>query len=295
MKYYILYNSLAGVGNARRIAEDMSIGFDNSELLDLKKISNYEEFFSELGLNDIVIVCGGDGTLNRFINDTNHIEKYNKIFYYPTGTGNDFAYDVGQKSKNQPFLINDYIVDLPSVEINGNSFCFINGVGFGIDGYCCEIVEIKKQKRKASAKKVKPISYTRIVIKGLIYDYKPRKAIVTVDGETYTYNKVWAASTMKGRFFGGGVMIAPNQNRHNDSNNLSLVVIHDVSRLKALQIFPLLYSGGHVKHTAYVTVLEGQDITVEFIDEPCSLQLDGETFSGIKSYHATSRVLCNKN
>ena len=54
---------------------------------------DYKSFFSKLSSDDKVIIAGGDGTLNRFINDTEGIKFENEILYYPIGTGNDFAHD----------------------------------------------------------------------------------------------------------------------------------------------------------------------------------------------------------
>ena len=43
---------------------------------------------------------------------------------------------------------------------------FINGIGFGIDGYCCEVGDQLK------AKSDKPVNYASIAIKGLLFHYK---------------------------------------------------------------------------------------------------------------------------
>ena len=52
---------------------------------------------------------------------------------------------------------------------------FINGIGYGIEGYCCE------EGDKIRATSDKPVNYTAIAIKGLLYKFKPRNATVTVD------------------------------------------------------------------------------------------------------------------
>ena len=35
--------------------------------------------------------------------------------------------------------IGKYLKNLPQVEVNGKKYLFLNGVGYGIDGYCCEV------------------------------------------------------------------------------------------------------------------------------------------------------------
>ena len=51
-----------------------------------------------------------------------------------------------------PVEISSYIKKLPICEINGKRYRFINGVGFGIDGYCCEMGDEFKKKSKRKVK-----------------------------------------------------------------------------------------------------------------------------------------------
>lgn len=137
----------------------------------------------------------------------------------------------------------------------------------------------------------KDINYTAIAIRGLLFDYKPKTATVTVDGEKHTYEKVWLAPTMNGRFYGGGMIPTPAQSRTNDT--VSTMLFHDCGKLRALMMFPSIFKGEHVKYTKNVAVLTGNEITVEF-DRPAPLQIDGETILGVTSYTVTSAALAKK-
>ena len=53
-------------------------------------------FYSISPESDIVL-CGGDGTLNRFINDSDGYPYENPLYYYGTGSGNDFLRDLGKE------------------------------------------------------------------------------------------------------------------------------------------------------------------------------------------------------
>lgn len=272
----VLYNPLAGDGNTLEEAKILEVTKEEKLVYcDITKINDYAQFLSELKEDDYIIICGGDGTLNRFINATDGLDIKNEIQYYAVGTGNDFAKDVGDGSGN-PFRINEYIKDLPTVTVNGKTYRFLNGVGYGIDGYCCEVGD----KLKAEAKKP---NYTAIAVKGLLFHYKPTKATVTVDGKKYTYNKAWLAPTMNGRYYGGGMIPTPNQKRLSDEAKVSLMVFHGSGKLRTLMIFPSIFKGEHIKHTKQVAVLEGKEITVEF-DSPRALQIDGETVLDVRSY-----------
>ena len=286
-KGYVLYNPLAGNGEAQEDAKLLQVVMnDDLELYDMTRITNYKAFLAGLRTDDYLVIVGGDGTLNRFANDTADIGIRQEILYLPTGTGNDFARDIG--TNGNPMVITQYLKNLPSVEVNGKRYRFINGVGFGIDGYCCQVGDVL---RKIPGKKV---NYTGIAIKGLLFHFQARNAKVTVDGKEYAYRKVWFAPTMHGRFYGGGMIPTPKQDR--TSGKLSLMLFHGTGRLRILCVFPSIFKGEHVKYTKMVAVHTGKEITVEF-DRPTPLQIDGETILGVTQYTAYAakvkeKVLC---
>ena len=284
-KAYVLYNPIAGNGKCSEAIEGLkNLISDELVACDITKSDAYENAISSVVDDDYLVVCGGDGTLNRFINQIAEMNIQNDIRYYPCGSGNDFAREIGKTRDDAPFSIKKYIEDLPSVTIDGKTSLFLNGVGYGIDGYCCEVGD----KQRASSDK--PVNYTSIAIKGLLFHYKPTNAKVTVDGKTYEFRKVWIAPTMKGLYYGGGMMPAPKQDRGNADGKLSLTIFHDTGALKTLMIFPSIFKGEHVKNEKFVTVLEGNEITVEF-DQPRSAQIDGETVLNVTSYTAKSASL----
>jgi diacylglycerol kinase family enzyme len=288
MKTYILFNPSAGNSDATK-AEILKQKNDGI-CINVHDLESYADFFAGIDPADKVILLGGDGTLMRFANEVDGIDIPNDVFYMPYGTGNDFfkdvsdiegvPYDLGENA--HPIRVNDYIKNLPEVTIDGKSYKFINGVGFGIDGYCCEMGD------KLKAESDKPVNYTAIAIKGLLFDYKPCGATVTVDGVVHRYEKVWIAPTMHGRYYGGGMNAAPEQDRTAEDGKLTAMLFHDSGKIATLMVFPKIFKGEHVKSKKVVALHTGYDITVEF-DEPRPLQIDGETFVGVKAYRAVSR------
>lgn len=285
MKRYILFNPFSGNG---KIEEKVKTIFkktsDDCVFFDITKI-DYNTLLSNIREEDILIICGGDGTLNKFVNDTKNLQYNCKIYYYPTGTGNDFLHDTGYKEEDCPICIDQYIKNLPEVEIKGSSYKFINNVGYGIDGYCCVMGD------KLKSKSAKPVNYTAIAIKGLLFHYKPTNATITVDGKEYKYKKVWIAPTMNGKFYGGGMMATPNQNRGGD--DLSIMLFYGKGRLSTLIAFPSIFKGTHIKHKNMVAIHTGKDITVKF-DEPRPVQIDGEVVPEVIEYRAKSKILISK-
>ncbi len=281
-KSYVLFNPYAGNNTGKASAEKLKEVYTEKELvlLDITEIKDYDELVSSLEADDNIIICGGDGTLNRFVNSIYDLNTDKEIMYYPAGSGNDFLRDIDGVDGTVPFRINEYICDLPVVTVKGKSYRFINGVGFGIDGYCCEVGDKLRAQNTG-----KPINYAGIAIKGLLFHYKPASATVTVDGVTHTYKKAWLAPTMVGRYYGGGMIPAPHQTREERREKLSVGIIHDSGKLKTLMIFPSIFKGEHVKHTKKVDEFSGKKITVEY-SHPVALQIDGETITGVTKYEA---------
>ena len=280
---YALFNALAGNQTCEEQSRKLTELYKGKEL-SFKSMAgiNYAEFFASLSPEDEVIICGGDGTLNRFVNETKDINIRNDILYYAAGSGNDFLHDLGKEKGEPPFKIDQYIKDLPSVIVNGKETLFLNAIGFGIDGYCCEVGDEKRKKSNG-----KPVNYTSIAIKGLLYDFKPANATVIIDGVEKQYKKVWIAPAMHGRFYGGGMNAAPTQRRDDPEGKLSVVIWHGSNKLKTLMIFPSIFKGEHVKHTECIDIVKADEVTIRF-DKPCALQIDGETVLGVTEYSAKS-------
>ena len=279
---HILFNPLAGNGKGEELAKNLGEKLSRDvRYYDVTKITNYAVLLASIPEEEQLVITGGDGTLNRFANDTADITLDRQILYFPMGTGNDFAHDLGQDAPEAPFDVTCYLQDLPTVEVKGKTYRFINGVGFGIDGYCCQVGD---EQKKIPGKKV---NYTAIAIKGLLFFFNARNAKITVDGESFTYKKVWIAPTMHGRFYGGGMMATPDQDRLAPEGKLSLMMFHGAGRLPTLIAFPGIFKGEHVKNKKMVAVHTGHEITVEF-DRPTPLQIDGETILDVTAYTARS-------
>lgn len=92
---------------------------------------------------------------------------------------------------------------------------------------------------------------------------------------------------MNGRYYGGGMVPTPQQDRLVQPKQLSVMVFRSPGKLKALAVFPSIFKGEHIKHTDVVEVLTGQEITVQF-DRPAPLQNDGETIPDVTTYRASA-------
>lgn len=278
---YVLYNSNAnshkGEENAREVMKDFLKG--DEKFIDVITTSDEDlkKFMEERTSDDVVTLAGGDGTINRFVNRIYGLDIKCTLNYIPAGSGNDFYTDIKTSDKVEPVKINDMIKNLPLVEVNGKSYRFINGVGYGIDGYCCEVAD------ELAKKSEKDINYASIAIKGMLYAYKPTTCTIKVDdNEPLTFKKAWLAPTMKGRYYGGGMKVIPTQDRNVKDKKVGLMVLTGHLRLKALIIFSKIFTGDHVKYKT-VHTFTGNKITVSF-KSPRALQVDGETIKNVSTY-----------
>ena len=276
---YLFYNPSARNGKA---AEDLqlikkTLDGQDVEIYAVTDIDDYVSVIDKIQPEDIVYIVGGDGTLNRFINDSTNLRILGDIFFYSAGTGNDFKHDVDPDNSLYRIRLNDYIRNLPTVTVGGVTYKFVNGIGFGIDGYCCE----EGDRQRAAGRQ--DINYSAIAVKGCLFRFKPYGADITVDGETIHYDKVWLAPTMFGKYYGGGMKVAPEQDRNNPQHTVTTVVMHGTGRLKTLIRFAKIFSGEHTKYTDMVDIRTGHEVRVVF-DRPCALQIDGETVKNVTEY-----------
>ncbi len=275
---YIIYNPLADNFNGDALLEE-SINALKDTFTDLKPLSiidiKWDEFFKSLKDEDNIVLCGGDGTINRFANIYYGKDVKGTFYLRYSGTGNDFARDIDDTLTTPVIKLNEYLKKLPKVIINGKETRFVNGIGFGIDGMTCVVAEDMKKK---GAKK---IDYASITVKLLLFKYKCPSGKVTVDGKSKNYKKIWLASCMNGKYYGGGMKIAPDQKRLGDT--LSLCIFHDSWKLPVLMAFPSLFKGEHLKKKKMFDLYTGKEVEVTF-NSPMALQIDGEVVENVLSY-----------
>ena len=278
MKYVLMNpraNNGLGESNAREWAKCLNEEVTYVNVLETKDMAS---FVKGLNPEDVIIVAGGDGTLNHFANDIAELDVKNEMYYVKSGSGNDFYRDNKEHCNELGMIpLNKFVQNLPIVHVNGITRRFINGIGYGLDGETCRAGEEMRMKT------TEKIDYTKIAIKLLLGGYKLNHATVTVDGVTMEHDYVWLASTMKGRYYGGGLMVAPLQNRFDEEHRVSVVALYKKSRLGTLLRFPSLNKGEHIKKKDWVTTRLGKKVEVKF-DKPWALQIDGEVVENVTSY-----------
>ena len=273
---YILFNPLSNGGNGTDGVSAIQEKFksDNPEALDLTALDT-GAFLRGLTAEDRVILSGGDGTIQRLVNDLQGQAPAVPIYVWRFGTGNDFLRDAAPKGQ-QTLLLNEHFCHLATARLStGETRFYLNGCSLGVDAVVCGMVE---EDRKAA----KNSSYADTALRSFFRKYKPVSGRVTVDGVTRQYDRIWMAAAMNGRYQGGGMKFAPDQDRNGDT--LTCMVWHGTGALNTLLRFPFVIPGKHTGFSA-CDMRVGREITVE-LDSPTVIQMDGEVLYGVTGYTA---------
>ena len=131
----ILYNVKAGRGRVRRKMDGIESLFVEAGWVPEPKMLRFGEnpFDNLVGDFALVVICGGDGTINYVVNAMRKSEKDFPIGVVPVGTANDFAGAIGMKSRTLMAvrqIIEGHEERLDCGVVNG--LYFVNIFSFGL-------------------------------------------------------------------------------------------------------------------------------------------------------------------
>lgn len=268
----ILYNPLSRNGKSKETVLDLQkylLNLGNQvQVHNIFEIVSVKDFLTAVSKEDRIIIVGGDGTLHHLVNSIRDIDVNQPIYVLKAGTGNDFIRSL--KSKEHLIEITPYIKDLPKVTFSGKESLFLNGTGMGVDAMVCHYVNTSTKKKTA-------INYFKTALKCFL-TFKPRKAVITIDGVEKTYNKVWFALAANSCYMGGGMKFSPKSKREDDI--LEMMIIHRIPRILLFLIFPTIYLGWHVMFKRYVKIIPCKEVKVSY-ESNTFLQMDGESVADI--------------
>ena len=272
--YYVLYNPMSNKGLSNKEVEKLVKQLETEDqvsMVNILEIHNSErEFISKIKEDEKVVICGGDGTVNRFLNAIIDLEYNCRLFVFQCGSGNDLAREF---DKQKMFEITDLAHNLPYAVINGEKkLVFINGIGMGFDAVVCA------KKEEAYRNGVKK-GYTSIVME-TFKEYEKYSVDLEIDGKDYHFDDVWCFVVNHGKYFGGGMKITPKADRYDGM--LDFCIVHSLSKGKFLTVFPTIFLGTHIKLENYVTYIQCKSLKVKQIGANI-LQADGEVSYDVNS------------
>ena len=190
--------------------------------------------------DQIVVACGGDGTVNLVANQAINHDGIMSIL--PLGRGNDFAKFIGINSINQfnRMLINSTILKCEYLDLNFKNtkkIC-LTSAGVGL---------LSEAAYRASKTPVfQGIFLYLIAALTSFINLKAHSYIVNFDKMKSLNEKLTILVAASTPFAGGGMHIAPDALKY--ENKVNLLYAKKVSRIQAIGLLSKVMSGNHLGH-----------------------------------------------
>ena len=261
----VVCNPLAGSGRAMILAKKISDELSHRNIAYEIFKERWPADFSE---HTAVFICGGDGTLNYFINRYRELKI--PIVIFKGGSGNDFHWMLyGNKSFEEQLEIALSAAPKSIDAGSCNENFFINGVGIGFDGAVAKSLTGKK---KAPGK-----TSFLIAIFEKIFSYRSREYTIT-SNERQDKSRQLLIGIANGRRAGGGFHIAPEASANDGW--LDVILVNAIHPLKRLRWLPIIEKGGHL-HLPFIQYFKTKKICISS-ERPMQAHLDGECYMGKK-------------
>jgi YegS/Rv2252/BmrU family lipid kinase len=223
---------------------------------------------SEAG-DSLLVVVGGDGTVNEVVNGVAGSGK--EIAILPSGTGEDFGSTHGIPDRFDDAvrvaLAGDTrLIDVGRVEFAGGTSRFFANVGsVGMSGAVAR--RANGMNKALGGRATFFYALTREFLA-----WQNTQVVVDVDGGVRREGLMHDVIVANGRYHGGGMKLAPDARQ--DDGLFEIVLIGDVTKLDFLTTSPKLYSGRYLSHPK-VELLRSSTVEITAA-EPLPLEVDGE-------------------
>ena len=205
---------------------------------------------------DVLAVVGGDGMAHLGVNLAAGTTV--PLALIAAGTGNDIARGLGLPVHDPDRAADLVTTGVPrmidavrSIDEHGGTRWFGGVLGAGFDSLVNERANTwpwpKGQMR-----------YNLAILRELPL-FKAIPYVVTVDGVRHE-TRAMLVAVGNGTSYGGGMQVVPDAQM--DDGLVDVLVLHEISTLEFLKVFPSVFKGAHVGHPA-VEILRGREVTLE--------------------------------
>ena len=169
---------------------------------------------------DLILIIGGDGTVNEVINGWILNPQKPLLAVIPYGTGNDFVRSISSKLTMSNFLdsINSpsfLEVDIPYVIADDNIRYFVNICDIGFGGEVVNYLETYRKTFGAS------FSYGLAIIRTFL-TFKRKNIELTIENNIFN-KKILLIAVCNGSIFGNGLIIQPDAIVNDQKLNYALL------------------------------------------------------------------------
>jgi diacylglycerol kinase (ATP) len=227
---------------------------------------------------DVIAVVGGDGTLNEvsqaYVDDRGEAVAGPDLALIPSGTGGDFKKTLGMSGAleeavarirhGQKRPIDLGVLRLTALTGEERVRAFVNIASFGIGGQVDAIVNRSPKWLGGQA------AFFLATLRAMA-SYKNASVRVKVDGKPWFEGPVFNVAIANGRFFGGGMMIAPHADP--SDGRFECVALGDLTRPEVIGLSAKVYQGAHLA-SPDVRVTSGTRVEAEPLYPWASVLLD---------------------
>ena len=273
--WLLVVNSKAGKGRASKLAGKFEVLLESNNLpYEIINKATYEETFSEYRLSiasgkfEKVLAIGGDGLVNLCLQEV--AEQNIGLSVIPAGTGNDFARAVGshKKSVNEIFNVvssqDPTTIDLGLVTGSFGKRWYVQVLSTGFDALVNNLANRINWPRGQ-------MKYTLATLLTLAR-FKPIPYELIIDDKQFKQDFM-LLSVANGETYGGGMRICPDAS--NTDGIFDILLVHPVSKIVLLSIFPKVFTGKHVPHPK-IDIIRGKKVQ---LSADASAFADGEFVS----------------
>ncbi len=294
-KYVFIFNPVAGAGRAVAAFDEVRAYFDERGADYVVYTSEYAGHAIELAKRALeekhgnVVAVGGDGTLREIAGVLMHTDV--PVGVIPCGTGNDFVRVLGIPKDDMRAAARILLEGTPEYvdmgEVNGEVFCNVGGIGFDVD----VILETDRYKKRFQG----VFPYLFGILRALLH-MRLKDVVLTADDGVPRPARALMVEAGNGTHYGGGMHVTPYADARDGLLDVSF--IHDVSKLKVLQILPSFLSGKYVENKKVTTYFKTKTLRIDS-DPPSRINVDGEVVGSTPAFFTALpralRVITEKN
>ena len=236
---------VAGYLNGRGIKYEIFIGRNGIDQSD-----SLQRFLDRNPDCSGVIAVGGDGLLHLVLQKITPAQV--PLAVIPAGTGNDFVRTLGWSIDDVDAILEAVLSKNPSSVdlglVDGEWFAAILSTGFD---------SIVNEKANAMSWPKGPIKYNA-AIAIVLPRFKPHHYEIVLDDRTISTQAMLIAVS-NGRSYGGGMLVCPQADV--SDGYFDVMVLHPVSKLEFIKVFPRVFKGTHITHPA-VEIVRSKSVKI---------------------------------
>jgi len=277
--FFILHGKLRSV---ERLKEKIRVEF--SELFEVNFKTTSKQFgaiqptLDAVNENaDIIIIAGGDGSVNEMVNGYFSSSGVNTINFgvLPLGTGNDFVKSLNLNGSLQE--LKNLITEKSVKAVDIFKMNFIDKSGAKASRFFNNISDIGiggvVAKNVATNSKILGANFT--YLKAIVYSFfKYKKQTISFISNKFNWSgEVLSLCMANGKYFGSGMCVAPEAKL--DDQNLQIIIIGDVSLFDYFKNLSKIKNGIKIEHKE-VIYSSVKSCKINANRTKCPIDMDGE-------------------